>query len=297
VLYGSRLRKLARRLPDRARVAVRRVRDVLAPDFEYVPQGWGRAQRDATIVPGEVSGASQLRGHRERWPPFVRAVESSGPLGINHELPVPAGEAPKTDDLGIHNTLVSFAYVLARAASRKDRLSMLDWGGAIGQYYVLSKAVLPGVQIDYSCKDAAVLSAHGRTLFPEATFYDDDSCFERTYHLVIASGSLALSEDWQRVLERLAGATDKYLYVARLPIVFRSQSFVVLQRAYSRGSNIGSLQWALNRSDFIETAVGSGLELVREFLSYEKTDVRGAPERIDSRHFLFRKPTESKEER
>jgi putative methyltransferase (TIGR04325 family) len=297
-LYTGRLNQFARRhLPRGIRDLGRRMRDRLVSDVEYIPEGWSRARHDPTIARGEANGASQLPGQLERWPAFVRAIEGSGPLGINHELSVPAGEAPKTDDLGSHNTLASFAYVLARAAIRKDTLSMLDWGGAIGQYYVLSKAVLPGVRIDYSCKDAAVLAAHGRTLFPEATFYEDETCFERTYDLVLASGSLALSEDWENVLERLARATDEYLYVARLPIVFRSPSFVVLQRAYVQGSDSGSLQWALNRDEFIEAAVRSGLELTREFLSYETTDVRGAPERIDSRHFLFRKSPERTEER
>jgi putative methyltransferase (TIGR04325 family) len=294
-VYGRRLTELARRgLPPGARSVARTVRALLVPDVEYVSEGWMRARHDPSIVPGEVNGSSQLGGHRERWPAFVRAVEGTGPLGINHELPVPAGEAARADDLGAHNTLISFAYIVALAARRKDRLSMLDWGGAIGQYYVVSRAVLPDVEIDYSCKDAAALCAHGRTLLPEATFYHDETCFERTYDLVVASGSLALSENWSQVLGQLARATNEYLYVARLPVVFRSQSFVVLQRAYTRGLKIASLQWALNRTEFVEAAERSGMKLVREFLSDEKTKVRGAPEQIDSRHFLFRTSEENR---
>jgi putative methyltransferase (TIGR04325 family) len=265
------------------------MRSMLISDLEYVPEGWLRARQDASIVPGDVNGASQLTGHLERWPGFVRAVEGTGPLGINHELPVSAGEPPVTDDIGAHNTVTSFAYVVALAAGGKDRVSLLDWGGAIGQYCVLARALLPDVAVDYTCKDAEVMCEGGRALLPDATFSADETCLDRTYDLVVASGSLALSEDWPGVLAKLAGSADNYVYIARLPVVFRSHSFVVLQRAYSRGLNMGSLQWALNRNEFLDTAIGSGLELVREFLSYEHIDVRNAPEQIKSRHFLFRR--------
>ena len=297
MLYSARLTEVARRhVPARARRLARDLRDAIASDHEYIPEGWTRARHDPTILPGMENGASQLAGHESRWPAFVRAVQGTGLLGINHELPVPGGELPRTDDLGTHNTVISYAYVLALAAARKDTLAMLDWGGAIGQYCVLSEALLPEVDIGYSCKDAAALCALGRTLLPRATFYDDDACFERTYDLVVASGSLALSEDWSDVLDRLARAADEYLYIARLPIVVGHRSFVVLQRAYSRGLRIGSLQWALNRNEFLDAAQASGLELVREFLSAETTTVRGAPERIDSRHFLFRKSPEGEDQ-
>lgn len=297
-LYSGRLTELARRhLPARTRSWGRRARSVLISDFEYVPEGWARAEHDATIVPGDVNGASQLPGHLKRWPAFVRAVEGTGSLGINHELPVPAGELPKTDDLGAHNMVMSFGSVIALAAARKHTVCILDWGGAIGHYYVLAKALLPDAEIDYSCKDAPELCAHGRTLLPDATFYEDEACFERRYDLVIASGSLALSENWFRVLVQLAAAADEFFYVARLPVVFESRSFVVMQRAYSRGLHMASLQWALNREEFLEAARRAGVELVREFLSHETTDVRGAPERMDSRHFLFRSNRSERQER
>jgi putative methyltransferase (TIGR04325 family) len=297
-LYGARLRGFARKhLPARTRSWARRARNLVISDLEYVPEGWARARHDPTIVPGDVNGASQLPGHLERWPAFVRAVEGAGPLGVNHELPVSADESPRTDELGAHNTVISFAYVLALAAVRKERLSILDWGGAIGQYYILARALIPDIDVEYSCKEATELCVHGRTLLPEATFYDDDACFERTYDLVVASGSLALSENWSEVLGELAEAADDYLYAARLPVVLRSPSFVVLQRAYSRGLNIASMQWALNREEFVEVAGRSGIELIREFLSCETTNVRRAPEQIASRHFLFRKVPRDREER
>jgi putative methyltransferase (TIGR04325 family) len=263
---------------------------MLIPDLEYVPEGWARAQHDSTIMPGDANGASQLPGHLERWPAFTRVVQDAGPLGINHELPLSPHESPRTDDLGAHNTVISFGYVLALTAARKDRFSILDWGGGIGQYYVLAKALIPGIEIDYSCKDASELCVHGGALLPDATFYNDDKCFDRTYDLVVASGSLTLSENWSGLLDQLGRAADEYVYIARLPIASQSHSFVMLQRGYSLGLDVGWLQWALSRAEFVGAAVESDLELVREFLSDESIDVPRAPGRIESRHFLFQKP-------
>src|SRR5436190_22236613 len=246
LLYGSTLRNHGRRvLGPQARAAARRIRGVIVPDVEYVAEGWLREANDATVLPGEVNGALQAQGHVERWPGFVLAVSGPGPLGIHHEAPVPAGGSPRTDDLDAHNTVMCFAYVVALTARQKDTISILDWGGAIGQYCVLARAVVPDVAVDYACKDAPALCAHGRVVLPDATFYEDDSCFDRQYDLVVASGSLALSEDWRSVLARLVRAARDAVYVARLPVVFEAPSFVTLQRGYSYDSNIASLQWAL----------------------------------------------------
>jgi putative methyltransferase (TIGR04325 family) len=291
LLYGGTLRNGGRRvLGPHARAAARRIRGAIVPDVEYVPEGWLRETNDATVLPSEVNEALQVQGHAERWPGFVRAVSGPGPLGINHEVPVAAGEAPRTDDLDAHNTVMCFAYVVALTARQKDTISILDWGGAIGQYCALARAVVPQVAVDYACKDAPELCAHGRAVLPDATFYEDDSCFDRQYDLVVASGSLALSEDWRSMLARLACAARDALYVARLPIVFDAPSFVTLQRAYSCDWNVASLQWALNRREFLSAAADVGLTLRREFLSGETTSARGAPEGIDSRHFLFAPP-------
>jgi trans-aconitate methyltransferase len=75
-----------------------------------------------------------------------------------------------------------------------------------------------------------VLSAVGRGLLPEVTFYDNDSCLDRRYDLVLAGGSLQYVEEWQDALRGLAGATQRYLLLTRMPTVAQNPSFVVLQR-------------------------------------------------------------------
>jgi hypothetical protein len=114
--------------------------------------------------------------------------------------------------------LMSYGYVLALAAGGRERPSLLDRGGGIGHYLPVSRALLPGVEIDYHCKGVPVLAEHGRELFPEAHFYDDDSCLEGRYDLVLASGALQYAPDWKATFAALAGATSGLLYVTLAPV-------------------------------------------------------------------------------
>ena len=184
---------------------------------------------------------------------------------------------------------MAYAYVLTLAARKKDQISLLDWGGGIGHYCILGRALLPEVEIDYHCKDVPILCQGGRELFPEARFYDDTkTCFKRTYDLVLASSSLQYSEDWTGTVTQLASASRPYLYVTRLPIVHRAASFVVIQRPYQHGYKTEYLSWFLNRQEFLNYMNSLGMDLVREFLIQERPFVHGAPEQGESRGFLFR---------
>jgi putative methyltransferase (TIGR04325 family) len=249
------------------------------PHWEYVPEGFAREAKGWNVQ--AISDA-----YREKWPSYLTAIEGTKPLGVYHE--VPSGRSVGFEDHAAHNTLVSYAYVLALAARARARISLLDWGGGSGHYLPLSRVLVPGVEIDYHCKDVPVLAAHGRELFPDATFYDDDSCLERRYDLVLASGSLQYVVDWKATLAALAGASEGLLYVTRAPIALRSASFVVLQRAYDYGYDTEYLGWVLNREELLAAAQESGAELVREFLLSAWLSAAGAPEApVGHRGFLF----------
>lgn len=265
--------------------AGKRVRDRMrAPEWEYVPEGWPPQGADERI---RGWGAPAIvRTNREKWPAFMRSVEGAGPLGVAHEATSVTRDLP-----GAHNTVMSYGYVLALASWGKSALSMLDWGGGLGHYYVIGKALLPDVDIAYHCKDLPDVSSYGRELFPEAHFYEDESCFERSYDLVFASSSLHYSEDWGRTLEQLAGAASSYLYVTRLPIVSSVPSFVVVQRPNRYGYETEYLGWFLNRDEFLQHASDAGMTLVREFIVMEDPVTRGAPEQAHYRGFLFRPGT------
>jgi putative methyltransferase (TIGR04325 family) len=255
------------------------------PEWEYVPEGWTRQASDPRVKGWNVDAI--VAAYRAKWPSYLRAIEGPGPLGVYHE--VREGASVRADHLGAHNTIVSFAYVLALAAGGRERMSILDWGGGIGHYYPLSQALLPDLEIDYHCKDVPALCAYGRDVFPEAHFYTDDSCLARRYDLVMASGSLQYSPQWPETLAGLAGATGQRLYITRLPVALNEASFVLLQRAYVYGYDTEYLGWVVNREELLRHARAVGMTLVREFLLAGTISAAGAPEdRVPHRGFLFR---------
>ena len=247
-------------------------------EFEYVPEGWSRSVRGWDTPTVEAA-------YRRRWNEFVAAVESRGTLGIAHE--VPTAQHVVTDDPGWHNVVLTFGYVLARAARRRERVSLLDWGGGPGHYAVLARALLPEVELDYHSRDLPRLAQLGRELLPHATFHHDDSCLDRTYDLVVASDSLHYTQDYAALLSRLAHAAAPWLYVALLPLVRDVPSFVHQQRPDSYGYETEYLGWAVNRGEFLAAARAAGLRLEREFVAPGVLDPPGAPEPAVHRSFLF----------
>ena len=250
------------------------------PEFEHVPEGWARP------VTG-WDGGTVAEAYREKWPQWVEALRGPGPLGVYHEAR--AGDDLRRDDMASHNMLVSFAYVLARAAHGRDAVSVLDWGGGLGHYAVLGRAVLPEVTLDWHCREVPSVARAGASANPEVTFHTDDACLERTYDLVVASSSLQYEPDWQALLRRLASATSGYLLVTRLPIADEAPSFVVLQRAGGYGYATEYLGWVVSREELLAEAAAAGLALDRELLLDAWLSAAGAPEDpIGHRGFLFR---------
>jgi putative methyltransferase (TIGR04325 family) len=263
----------------RAKARVRpRVEPPPAPlaEWEYVPEGFARP------APGwDVEAIARV--YREKWPSFLEATRGSGPLGVNHEVPL--GQPVPREDRDAQQMVLAFGYALALAAAGKQRLSLLDWGGGPGHYAVLARALLPGVEVEYHSRDLPALVALGRELLPGDAFHDDDTPLERRYDLVVASSSLQYHEDWRGTLRRLADATDGYLLVTRVPVARSCPSFVVLQRAQAYGYETEYLGWVLNREELLEAA---GLRLVRELVLPAWLTAEGAPEApVEHRGFLF----------
>ena len=250
------------------------------PEWEYMPDGWDRPTKGWDVD-------AVVASYRAKWPSYVQALHAPKPLGVYHE--VVSGGTVEAHDREAHNMLVSFAYVLALAARGKTRMSMLDWGGGLGHYFALSRAVLPHVELEYHCRELPKVAAAGRELLPEATFHTDDTCLDRRYDLVLASSSLQYAPDWRKMLGSLATATAGYLFVTRVPLALHAPSFVVLQRAHRYGYETEYLGWVLNRAELLRAADAASLELAREFLLFGQIDAEGAPERpVEHRGFLFR---------
>ena len=229
------------------------------PEWEYIPEGWQVAQTNPAIKGWNVREV--LETYKAKWPAFVKSLNDTTPFGVSPEA------ISAEPDLAFHNAMMSYAYVLALAARHKSSLSILDWGGGIGHYYMISRALVPGLEIEYHCKDVPVLVEYGHQVVPEAHFYTDDTCLTRQYDFVLASTSLHYSRDWVTTLKGLAAATAAYMFVTGLPIIQHSPSYVFVQRPYYYGYNTEYLGWCLNRKQFLQCAEAAGLKLVREFIT------------------------------
>jgi putative methyltransferase (TIGR04325 family) len=247
-------------------------------DWKYVSGGWqppaAAGWNDTSIVDAQ----------RRKWRDFVAALDGRGWLGISHEM-----AQISNDDVNHHNTMMSFAYVLARAARGQPRMSVLDWGGGMGHYALIARAVLPEVAIDYTVVDLPALCAAGRAVLPEVTFETDaEACFGRRYDLVLASSSLQYVEDWRSLLRHLAAASIAWVYVTRLPLVQRAETFVVVQRPHWAGYHTEYICWVFNRPEFLAACGAAGLALEREVLIEQGGLAAGAPERFTWGGFLLR---------
>jgi putative methyltransferase (TIGR04325 family) len=259
-------------------------------EWEFVPEGWSR-HADARVRGWDVPEVAAQ--YEARWDEFCALVRGPAPIAVIHEGRI--GTSLANDDLGAHNAVVSYGYVLACAARRRDRLAILDWGGALGHHYVLARELLPDVEVDYTCKELPSVCARGRRLVPEVRFVSDDSYLDRGYDLVLASDSMQYEPDWRSLLGRWRRIAGDLLFVTRLPVTLGAESFVVLQRAYAYGYETELLGWVLNRDELHRAAAETGFSPEREFVIARGPSIRRAPGPVEIRGYLFRAEPEPSE--
>lgn len=257
-------------------------RPVDPPEWEYIPQGWNVNQ-------GAVRGWNQqgvAETYAGRWHHFQKLIAGPGPLGINYE-----GLGGLDDDnLDAHNHVMTLAYVVGRLIHRRDSLTILDYGGALGHYLAFLRVLFPAFPFDYSCCELPYVAAQGRQLHPQVKYITDDSWMDQRFDLVFASNSIHYARQWQERLAQLAAAAKTFLLITRLPVVQKVPSFVVLQRVERYGYQTEYLGWCLNQADFLAAAGAIHLILEREFLmGVCEPDVINAPERLHHKGFLFRR--------
>jgi putative methyltransferase (TIGR04325 family) len=250
------------------------------PEWSYLPEGW---REDDPRGMG-WHHPSVTEAQRRRWPDFVAAVESTGPLGIGHEA-----VQIESDDILNQNILLAFAHVLGRAAAGRDRLSVLDWGGGLGYYAVVARSVLPEIAFDYTVEDLPGVCQAARELLPEVRFTSGEAeALSHRYDLVFASSSLQYSRDWRVLLRRLAAAADRWVFITRLPLFEGDAPRAVVQRPHWAGYQTEYISWVFSRPDFLDAAASCGLALEREFLVRDaQASIKGIP-RSYERGFLFR---------
>jgi putative methyltransferase (TIGR04325 family) len=182
---------------------------------------------------------------------------------------------------------MSFAWVLALTARNRNRISMLDWGGGIGHYYVYAKALFADLAVDYHCRDVSLLAEFGARLHPSLHFSSDDECLLQSYDLTMASASLHYTKDWSALVKQLADSAKRCFYLAQVPCVEEGDSFVFVQRPYSYGYDTEYLSWCINRHELLKVVAQTGLRLRREFIYGHAPLIWGAPEQNVYRGFLF----------
>lgn len=250
------------------RALIRRANWEVVPAFESTSAGWN--VEDVALV------------YQRKWPDFLRHVHSGEPLGIP-----PDAIRSEGFDLAFHNTVMCFAHALAVAAAGRSRLSMLDWGCALGHYRIYAQRLMPGLDLDYTGRDLAPMVAAAQAVQSNVTFYDSDICLDRTYDLVMASTSLQYAKDWHNLVANLVRASAGWIYVTGLPVVSSAATFPFVQRAQGYGYNTEYVAWCLNRAEFLGAMETAGARLRQEYVLGYRPSIKGAREQCEYRGYLF----------
>ncbi len=254
-------------LVDILRPVWRKLRPSPSEGLAYAPQAWQTA-----VPPGDGHEAraildTDIAEWSSSWGPYLRRLEAQDPLAL------PVNEFPPQACLD-QLSLMQYAYVFALASREARTLRILDYGGGLGYYYCVARAVLPGVAIEYHCKEVPAMVREGRRLNPGVIWHEDDSCLDEAYDLVMFGSSLQYLRQWRQQVKLAARATTRYAYFADTPIVTGVPGFLALQRL--RGAAMP--YQVLNKADLLAALADAGLCLLREFPESGHIWIDGAPE-------------------
>lgn len=250
-------------------------------EWEFIAFAWPKTNG---VEKGWLESSIAIT-QRKKWHDFKNAIKAPNFLGVAHE----ATEL-RNNNFSTHNLVMAFGYCLGLATQSKDKISVLDWGGGLGHYYLFAKALYPDMDMEYTCKETELLCAEGISLLPEVNFESSlDQVFSKTYDLVFASCSIHYEENWKLLLGKLIQASNKYIYITRLPVVENVPSFVIKQRPYNYGYNTEYISWTFNREEILEEILNHKVRLLREFLVDPHPEIHGAPEKAKFTGFLFEK--------
>lgn len=234
--------------------------------YAYAPRGW------ATPLPAKS---------QDYWHALIARQRSECETLIAR---IQRGEPALTADRQDVKHVI-FGYVLAMTAHEKPRVTVLDYGGNLGDYYWLARALVPDVALEYHCKELPNMAAAGQAVSPAVFWHTDDSCLARRYDLAMFSGVMQYLPEWQDILRRAAAATDNYLFVTDVATVRTVPGFLATERS---GGATGLYQ-LLNRDEIIGTIQRTGLRLIREFEMDPHPMIAHAPEQPTRAGWLFQR--------
>lgn len=266
-------------VPPAAIRLANRILDMVRPaHFEFVGYTW------SDRLPARGWEAEGVKQNRERtWNPFVSSLSRTTLLGISEE----DLRFPRAVNTNLQSLYLSYGYCLGLACRHSSKAMVLDWGGSTGNYYLVSKQLLPEVDFTYRCAELPAACAIGRTLLPAVVFDEDESWKKLRFDFVFSSSALQYLDDWRPTVDALVQSSKRYLYITRMPFVITARSFVAIQRVKSYRTEY--LGWVLNRSEFVQFIEGRGMRLVRQFVNHAGPRIRGAPEPNLYMGFLFEK--------
>lgn len=251
--------------------------------WEHAPEGF-----KTKIETGGWALDSIASLQREKWPSYAKRIQSTRTLGINHESP----DVDKENDPFFHNLLCSFAYVLALAGIKKDKISFLDWGGGIGHYGLLAQELVNPAQIhvDYYCYDFEVFGNQGKLENPTFHyFHNENDHQDKKFDLLMASSSIWYETDWRNGIDKLCKFDVEFMYITRMIFIEEHPSYVAIQRPKTMGYKTEYLFWIINKSEFLAYMSTKDFTLIREFEFGEVNPVFKAPEQGTMKGFLFSK--------
>jgi putative methyltransferase (TIGR04325 family) len=243
-------------------------RRVLRSDgFEYAPDGW----------------STSLGNHIEDyWTPVANEERQA------FEQLIPCAESRSANRTAQVTQIehLAYAYVLGLAGRGKTAIRVLDYGGNLGQYLFIGRALMPDLGVDFHCKELPSVADIGLSLNPSVTWHVNDACLEESYDLVMFSSSLQYVRDWKCTLRQAANAAGAFLFLSDVPIVRSVNTFMATQRSH----NLTNLQHILNCDEIVLCVGGSGLRMVGQFEMREHPEIAKAPERPQRQGFLFERP-------
>ena len=265
-------------VPPAAIRAINSLLDIIRPaPYEFIAYEW---PYDMQLLGWQASSVHEIR--EQAWAKFLHSMEGKSPLGISKNDLL----FPRHINIDTHNLYLSFGYCLGLACHNKQVLTILDWGGATGNYYIISKKLMPAVKFDYHCAELPSVCEIGRKLLPDVVFHESETWQEVHFDFVFSSSSLQYLKDWRPTVRALVQSSNRYMYICRMPFVVTGKSFVMLQRAKEYGTEY--LGWVLNREEFIQFVEQHGMKLVREFVNNGGPRIK-APELNLYMGFLFEK--------
>jgi putative methyltransferase (TIGR04325 family) len=231
--------------------------------YAYAPDGWSTRLRDGTTPEGYWT--AHLGRSRAECEALIAHVRDG------------------TDNDAVM-TRIAFGDAL-KLMARDDRraISILDYGGGLGEDYWAGRALMPELIFDYHCKELPDLAAAGRTLSPDVHWHTDDACLEDHYDVVMFSSSLQYLPDWKEMIRRAAGAARRHLFISNMPMVRVVPTYV----ATGRSASVTNLHWLLNRDELVKAVDDAGFSVVQETAMGEYPDVADAPEQPSCAAILF----------